>query len=74
MKEKHSKIKPPLAQPILVKFIHSEKTTKRKKSPICFDKTAVFFSIASKQVGDFFKNFVAFSEKLNFKKLGLRAS
>ena len=26
-----------------------------KKSPTGFDKTAVFYSVASKQVGDFFK-------------------
>ena len=38
-----------------------------KKSPTCLDKTIVFSSVASKQVGGiFFQIFVAFSEKLNF--------
>ena len=36
---------------------------KATKSPTCFD----IYSVASKQVGDFFKNFVVFSEKLKFK-------
>jgi hypothetical protein len=38
----------------------------KKKSPTCFDKTAILYSIVSKQVGAFFQIFVAFSEKLNF--------
>ena len=31
-----------------------------------FEKKTQIFSVTSKQVGDFFSNFVAFSECLNF--------
>ena len=36
-----------------------------KKSPTCFD----IYTVTSKQVGDFFSNFVAFSECLDFKSM-----
>jgi hypothetical protein len=42
-----------------------------KKSPTCFDKTAVFTKyLSAKQVGYFFQICVAFSEKLNFTDKG----
>ena len=41
-----------------------------KKSPTCYGKKSFFTQyISSKQVGDFFQIFVAYSEKLNFTSL-----
>ena len=48
-----------------LKLIHCEKATKfEKKSTNSFD----IYSVVSKQLGDFFIIFVAFSENLNFNK------
>ena len=51
-----------------------EKPTKfEKKYPTCFDKTAVFTQYIQNK-WDFFKIFVAFSEKLNFtNNLGMKS-
>ena len=51
-----------------LKLRHYEKATKfEKKSPTCFDKIAVLLS-SVKTSGRFFRIFVPFSEKLDFKK------
>ena len=42
-----------------------------KKSPTGFDKTAVFLLSSVKTSGRFFQIFVAFSEKLDFKRAAL---
>ena len=48
----------------LLKLRHYEKATKfEKKSPTCFDKTAVLLS-GVKMSGRFFRIFVTFSEKV----------
>ena len=46
----------------MIKLKHCEKATKFEKKSTCFE----IYSVASKQVGDFFQIFVAFSENLNF--------
>ena len=54
------------SKPLMLR--HYEKATKfEKKTPTCFDKTAVLLS-SVKTSGRFLKNFVPFSEKLDFKK------
>jgi hypothetical protein len=48
----------------MIKFRHYENAKKCEKISHLF--WSCFYSVASKQVGDFFKNFVTFSEKLDF--------
>ena len=51
----------------LVKFRFSEKATKFEKISHLFWRYWVKTAVSSKQVGDFFSNFVAFSQCLDFK-------
>ena len=53
-----------------IKFRYYEKATKFEKISHLFWQNSCFYSVASKQVGDFFKFFVAFSEKLDFTSFG----
>ena len=55
-----------------VKFRHYEKATKFEKISHLIWQNSCFYSVASKQAGDFFQIFVAFSEKLDF--ITIRAS
>ena len=50
----------------VIKLRHYEKATKFEKISHLFWQNSCFYSVASKQVGDFFLIFVAFSKKLNF--------
>ena len=52
----------------LLKLRHYEKATKFEKISHLFWQNSCFYSVASKQVGDFFSIFVDFSEKLDFNR------
>ena len=45
-----------------------------KKSHTCFDKTAVFYSVASKQEGEFFKFLWPFQKSWTLPRITLKAT
>ena len=49
-----------------VNLRHYEKVTKFEKISHLFWQNSYFYSVASNKVGEFFRFFLAFSEKLNF--------
>ena len=55
-----------MKQSLYLKFRHYEKAQKFEKVSHLFWQNNCFYSVSSKQVGDFFQIFVAFSGKLDF--------
>ena len=49
-----------------IKLRYYEKASKFEKIPHLFWQNSCFYSVALKQVGDFFQMFDAFSKKMNF--------